>query len=266
MDFIGKVVWITGASAGIGEDLAKTFSKQGSKLVLSARNETELKRVKADCAGSESDISVLPFDLANLDLTRVKEITKQGLACFGKIDILINNGGISQRSLVKDTDISVDMKIMDINYFGQIALTKAVLPHMLERKSGHLVVVSSVMGKMSTPLRSAYCASKHALHGFFDALRSEIYLDNIKILLVCPASIKTDISLNALTGNGNEFGKMDEQQANGLSVEICSKQILQAIHKNKEEILVGPPIKNVVFLKRFFPGLYSSVIKKAKVT
>ncbi len=204
------------------------------------------------------------MDLARLD--RVEEGAKQALSLFGRVDILVNNGGISQRSLVKDTPLDVDLEIMKVNYFGQIALTKAVLPQMLERRSGHIVVVSSIMGRMATPLRSAYCASKHALHGFFDALRAEVWRDNIKVTLVLPASIRTNISVNALTGDGKAYGKMDGQQEKGLSVEACSKQILKAVAGGREEVLIGPPVKHVLLVRNLLPRIFSWGIRRAQVT
>ncbi|MBW2220600.1 MAG: SDR family oxidoreductase [Deltaproteobacteria bacterium] len=264
MKFKNKVVWITGASTGIGEALAYAFSNKEARLILSSRNESELVRVKNNCKGEKNNISILPFDLEDIDT--IPDIASKGMSTFGTIDMLINNGGISQRSLVKDTIIEVDERIMRINYLGQIALTKAILPHMLEKKSGHIVVISSIMGVMTTPLRSAYCASKHALHGFFDALRSEIWKDDISVTIVCPASIKTGISLNALTGDGQTHGKMDPQQAKGMSPEICAKKIINAVRKRREQVVIGPPVKYATLIKRFVPGIFSMIIRRAKVT
>ncbi len=264
MEFKNKVVWITGASTGIGEALAYSFAGKGARLILSSRNESELNRVKNNCKCEKGAVSILPFDLE--DTGAMLDIASQGISIFGTIDILINNGGISQRSLVKDTLIEVDERIMRVNYLSQIALTKAVLPCMLEKKSAHLVVISSVMGVMATPLRSAYCASKHALHGFFDALRAEVWKENISVTIACPASIKTDISLNALTGNGQTHGKMDPQQAKGMSSEICAAQIINAVIKKREQVIIGPPIKHVTLIKRFMPGIYSRIARSANVT
>ncbi len=264
MELSNKVIWITGASSGIGEALAYGFSKQGARLILSSRNESELMRVKQNCAGASDDSMILPFDLERLDV--VPEIAAKGIAAFGAVDVLVNNGGISQRSFVKDTAIEVDERIMRINYLGQIALTKALLPHMMERKSGHIVVVSSIMGIMATPLRSAYCASKHALHGFFDALRAEVWKDNIFVTIVCPASIRTDISVNALTGSGQRHGIMDPQIANGMDPSVCAEKIMDAVKKRREQCIIGPPVKHATLLKRFMPGLYSKIIRRAKVT
>ena len=264
MDFANKVIWITGASSRIGEALSCEFSRRGAKLILSSRNETELERVKNSCSGNRSDIAILPLDLSDLENAVKKSI--RAVSCFGHIDILVNNGGISQRSLAQDTTLAVDREIMTINYFGQIELTKAVLPHMLERGSGHIVVVSSIMGRMATPLRSAYCASKHALHGFFDALRAEVWRKNIKVTLALPASIRTSISQNALTGNGSRHEKLDAQQAGGLGADDCAAQIVKAVEKAKEEVLIGPPVKYVLFARTLLPRLYSWGIRRARVT
>jgi len=264
MKYKNKVIWITGASAGIGEALAYAFSSAGARLILSSRNESELTRVKNNCKNENKNIFILPFDLE--DINAMPDITSKGVSAFGTVDILINNGGISQRSLVKDTIIEVDERIMKINYLSQVALTKALLPHMLKKKAGHIVVVSSIMGIMTTPLRSAYCASKHALHGFFDSLRSEVWKDNIFVTMVCPAGIKTGISLNALTGDGQPHGKMDSQQEKGMSPEDCAEKIMHAVEKKREQVLIGPAVKYATIVKRFLPGFYSKIIRKANVT
>lgn len=257
-----KVVWITGASSGIGEALAKAFASEGAKLVLSSRRKEELERVKNSLKLNETDVLILPFDLN--DSSRANELTQQVLSRFGRIDILVNNGGISQRSLTKDTPIEIDRKIMEINFFGTIALTKSVLPHMLNQKSGQIIVMSSVAGKFGFYFRSAYAASKHALHGFFESLRMEIYKDNVKVLIVCPGKIRTNISINAITKDGGKHNIMDESQEKGLSPEECAKQILEALKNNKEEILIGGKETKAVWVKRMFPGYFSKIIRKQK--
>ena len=181
MYFNNKVIWITGASSGIGKSLALELSKQNTKLILSSRNEAALNAVKNECKTPEN-VVVLPLDLQ--DYNQMTSKVTKALSLFGTIDILFNNGGISQRSLAKDTLISVDKKIMDINYLGTVALTKALLPHFIEQNKGHFVVTTSIVGKVGTPLRSSYAASKHALHGFFDSLRAEVYNNNIDVTLV----------------------------------------------------------------------------------
>jgi short-subunit dehydrogenase len=267
--FQNKVIWITGASSGIGEALAKAFAAEGAKLILSARRNEELQRVKSALKLSDADVLILPFDLA--DTSKINELTEQVIARFGHIDILVNNGGISQRSLTKDTPLEIDRKIMEINFFGTIALTKSVLPHMLQQKNGHIIAMSSIAGKFGFFFRSAYSASKHALHGYFESLRMEIYKDNVNVLIICPGKIYTDISINAITETGGKHNKMDESQAKGISADVCAERILKGIKNNKKELfiggknfLIGGKELRAVWLKRFFPDLFSKMIQKQK--
>jgi dehydrogenase/reductase SDR family member 7B len=263
MDYRHQTVWITGASSGIGRALAHALASAGARLVLSARREVELNRVKEEC-GSERDILVLPFDLCNSDDLTVQ--AQAAFARFGKVDIVIYSAGVTQRSLAIDTDMAVARRFMDVNYFGAVALTKAVLPSMVARKSGHLVVLSSLAGKFGTPLRSSYAAAKHALHGYFDSLRAEVADAGIAVTIVCPGYIATDISLHSLVGDGSAYAKMDESVARGLSVDVCAQRILNAIRRRQEEVLIGGRETYAVYLKRFFPRLFSKIIRKAKVT
>lgn len=262
-EFNDKVVWITGASSGIGESLARRFYELGANLILSSNEPVELNRVAKSLGGQR--VMILPLDLDKPSSLASK--AKAALARFGCIDILINNGGISQRSLAHETRLPVDMKIMNTDFLGHVALTKSVLPSMLARKSGHIVVTSSIMGKIYTPLRSTYCAAKHALHGFFDALRAEVWSDNIRITIVCPTGVKTGISLNALTGNGRRYGTMDPVMAKGISPDECAARIIKAIIRNKEEVIIGKGFtKYASLVRRFFPGIYSRLIRRVKVT
>lgn len=260
--FKNKVVWITGASSGIGEALVHEFANKGSKLIISSRRTEELQRIKNNLKLPDADVLILPLDLA--DTSNVDELTQKVITQFGRIDILINNGGISQRSLVVDTPLKNDRDIMEVNFFGTIALTKSVLPQMLKQKSGHFVVISSIAGKFGFFYRSAYSASKHALHGFFESLRMEIYKENVNVLIVCPGKIKTNISINALTSNGKAHNKMDDSHNSGLSAEACAQEILKGIQSNKEEILIGKSELRAVWIKRFFPRLFSKLIRKQK--
>ncbi|MFY0608336.1 MAG: SDR family oxidoreductase [Cyclobacteriaceae bacterium] len=259
-----QVVMVTGASSGIGEALAYQLAIEGAKLILAARRLSELERVKAACDNKEK-VKVMTLDLA--DASNIQTKAKEAESLFGHIDVLINCGGISQRGKVIDTDIEVDRKIMEVNYFGTIALTKALLPSMIERKTGHQVIITSAVGIISTPFRSSYAASKHALHGFYDSLRSEHHEDNLKVSIILPGFIKTQISINALTGDGSKQNTMDDAQANGLSAEDCAKQILSAIKKDKEEVYIGGT-KEVaaIYMKRFFPSIFSRIVRKAAVT
>jgi len=264
MYFNNKIIWITGASSGIGKALAIALSKRNAKLILSSRNEVELQKVKELCE-NKNDIQILPIDLE--DYTHLIEKTAQALTFFGGIDILFNNGGISQRSLAKDTSIDVDKRIMDINYLGTIALTKALLPHFIQKNNGHFVVTTSIVGKVATPLRSSYSASKHALHGFFDSLRAEVYQNNIKVTLACPGFVQTNVSLNALTGDGSPQNKMDVATNNGLTSEDFVIQLLKAVKNKKQEVYIGGFKEKLgVYTKRFFPKLLSVMIRKMAVT
>lgn len=264
MFFSDKIVWITGASSGIGKALALELSNQNAKLILSSRKKQDLELVKSGCKNPDT-IKIITLDLE--DYTNLQHKADEAIAAFGKVDILINNGGISQRSLVRDTTILVDKRIMDINYLGTVGLTKAILPHFIKNKNGHFVVTTSIVGKIGTPLRSSYAASKHALHGFFDSLRAEIHQENIAVTLVCPGFINTNISKNALTGNGTPQQKMDTATANGIQPERFSKMMLKAIEQRKEEVYIsGAKEKLGVYVKRFFPKIFSMMIKKMSVT
>ncbi len=260
--FNNKVVWITGASSGIGEALVKEFSKYTSKIILSSRREDELMRVKESCSNN-SDMMILPLDLT--DFEAMEEKAKQVHEHYGQIDILVNNGGVSQRALTVDTTLEVDMKIMNINYFGTIAITKAVLPYMIKQKDGHIIVVSSVTGKIGVPLRSAYAASKHALFGFFDTLRAETYPSNISVTMVCPGYIHTQISINAFTGNGTPQNKMDKTQENGMTAEELARRMLKAASRNKQEVYIGGKEIMGIYIRRFFPRLFSKIIRKQNI-
>lgn len=257
-----KVVWITGASSGIGEALVKKYVSEDWNVILSARNEQELLRVKNECQWPAQS-TVLTLDLTEQKSFQKK--VKEAIGFYGKIDLLIHNGGISQRSLVQETHLDVDRKLMEVNFFGTVALTKEVLPHFLEKRSGSFAVITSLVGKFGSPYRSSYAASKHALHGFFDSLRAEHFQDNIHVTLICPGFIKTKISINALTADGSPLNEMDNAQAKGMSPENCAKSIYKAISRKKEEVNIGGKERFAVYLKRLFPSVFSKLIRNAKV-
>lgn len=261
MNFSKKVVWITGASSGIGEALVLAFANEGARLVLSARRKEELERVAKLC-GANTECMILPLDLA--DTSGIDVLIKQVLDRFGRIDILVNNGGISQRALALDTPLDIDRKIMEVNYFGQVAHTKSVLPHMIKQGEGQIVVISSIAGKFGFWFRSAYSASKHALHGFYESLRMETEDKGIKILLAVPGKIQSNISVNALKGDGSTHKVMDRNQAEGMPAEECARIILDAIRASKEEVLVGGREIKAVWLKRHFPKWFGKVIRRQK--
>jgi dehydrogenase/reductase SDR family protein 7 len=252
-----SVVWITGASSGIGEALAKQYVKQGAQLVLSARRESELQRVKDSCmalGAKAEDILVLPLDLLEPQL--MEEKVASVLKTFTTIDVLINNAGISQRSLCLDTSLSTYKTLLDVDVFGQIAITKAVLPVMVKQGSGHVAVTSSVAGKVGVKLRTGYCAAKHAVMGFFDALRAEVAEHGISVSTITPGFIKTDVSKNAVTENGSKFGTDDDDIKSGMDVDKCAAIIVKKLNKGVKEIAVGEGLSMVaLWLKRFAPGL-----------
>lgn len=257
-----QVVWITGASSGIGLALVDKYLQEGHKTIISSRNEEILLQIKNNSPRPE-DVYVLPLDLSKQE--EFEMLCEKAINAFGKVDLLINNGGISQRSLAIETKLDVDRKLMEVNFFGTVALSKALLPHFIANGKGHFAVVSSLVGKFGTPYRSAYAASKHALHGFFDSLRAELHQNHISVTLICPGFIKTNVSINALTGDGSTLNEMDEAQEKGMSPEECAKVIYKGIASGKEELLVGGKEKYAVYLKRFFPSIFSKILRKAKV-
>ncbi len=264
MNFKNKTVWITGASSGIGKAFAIAFSSYGANLILSSRNEDKLLEVKEACKDSKK-VAVLTLDLADHDSFNAK--VEQAIGFFDGVDILINNGGISQRSFAIDTQLSVDKQIFNVNYFGTIALTKSILPHFVLRKSGQIVVISSIMGKLGTPLRTAYAGSKHALQGFFDSLRAEVYDHNIDVTIICPGYINTEVSNNALTADGSKYNINDEGNANGMQPLVFANKAIKAIYKKKQEIIIaGFKETAAVYLKRFSPSILSKIVRKVNVT
>jgi short-subunit dehydrogenase len=264
MNLENKVVWVTGASSGIGEALVYQLAKKKCKIILSARRVSELERVKNQAQLTDENGLILPLDMENPDTFQTA--FEQVINRFNHLDVLILNAGVSQRSLAKDTLFEVDKKILNLNFLGTVALTKTVLPHFLKRKQGHYAVVTSVTGLYGTPWRTAYAASKHALHGFFDSLRAELHDDHIYVTLIAPGFVKTAISLNALTADGTPLNQMDEGQSKGISAEKCAKDIIYGIEKKKNLVLTGG-FKEIfgVYLKRFFPGIFARMIRKLKV-
>jgi len=261
--FQNKVIWITGASSGIGEAVAKKLSSSGARLILSARRGTELERVKNSCApDNQSMISILPFDLK--DASTFDSITKEALQCYGHIDLVILNGGIAQRSLAKYTSLEVDREIMEIDYFSCVALTKHLLPHFMERNQGHIVVVSSVMGIIGTPFRSGYAAAKHALHGYFDSLRAELWkkYKGVAVTLIAPGWVRTNITMNALNGDGTKLNSMDTATERGMDPTIFADKMIKAIRKRKNLAVIGG-FKEVfaVVVQRFFPDLFVKLVR-----
>lgn len=256
-----KVVWITGASSGIGQALAKDFYKSGSKLVLSGRNKAALDSL-ALTLGSNENCLVLPFDLKNI--SEFQNFFDQILEKFGSCDVLVNNAGFSQRSFALETTQEIEQSIMMVDYFAQVALAKTVLPKMIENKFGKIIVISSIAGIFGFYYRSSYSAAKHALKGYFESLRLEVEENNISILLVYPGKIKTSISLNAISTNGIKHNVMDPSHTNAMDASACSMQILKAMQSNKEYVFVGGKEILMVWIQKFFPFLFRWLIRKVK--
>lgn len=257
------VVWITGASSGIGEALAYEYNRRGARLVLSARRMEELERVRAASPRPES-IVLLPLDLTQLETH--ESVVKQALSAYGQIDLLINNGGISQRGLAHETTTEVVRQVMEVNFFGTIHLTRQLLPYMMEQRSGHIVVMSSVMGKFGTRLRSAYAASKHALHGWYDCLRQEVAVHNVDVTLVCPGYVRTNVTYNAMRADGSSLNEMGMGQMNGMEPEQFAKMLIPKLDKRKREIYIGGKEVWAVRIKRWLPGLLDAILRRVRVT
>lgn len=263
MPFENKVCWITGASSGIGEALTNELAARGARLILSARNTERLESIRKRNLPSATDIRILTLDLNRPDELSAR--AKEAIQIFGHIDFLFNNAGISQRATVNNLEMPILEKIMQVNFLGPVSLTKIVLRDMIRRQSGHIVVISSVMGKFGTQLRSGYAASKHALHGFFDSLRNEVYNDHINVTIICPGYIRTRVSINAVTADGTPLGKMEPGQEHGMDPRDCALKILDAVEKKKLEVYIGGFEIMGVYLKRFFPNLLYKIIRKREV-
>ncbi len=259
-----KTIWITGASSGIGEASAYQFAKEKANLILTATREDKLKEVQQKCISLGAQCKVLPDDLS--DLENIDERTDKAISAFGNIDIAFLNAGISQRSKTLDTSFTVDEKIMAVNFFAPVKITKRLLPKMIENGGGTIAVTSSISGKFGFPLRSAYASSKFAVYGFFETVHAEYYNDNIRVVMVCPGRIKTNISYNALEADGTKHAKMDSGQQGGMSAQKAAIKIVRAINNRKPEVLVGGKELVMVYIKRFFPALARKLVRKVSAT
>ncbi len=257
-----KTILITGATSGIGEALALQLVANNNTLILCARRENELQRVAQLCVAKGSKAATYVMDLSNVQ--NVTSVAKQVLQHHPAIDVVIHNGGISQRAEGVTTPLDVAQQIMNTNYWGAVALTQALLPSMINRKQGHIIVLSSIAGKFGFYLRSSYSASKFALHGYFESLRLELIQHNIGITMVCPGKIKTNISYNAVTATGANHNQLDPSHANAITADECAIKIIKAVHANKREVFIGGKELIAVYINRLFPTLFFHFIKKIK--
>ncbi len=260
MDFTGKTFWITGAASGMGKAVSVALARYNTHLIISDRDAEGLKITagKITKLGSTARVEVLDMSDTEGIFNTAKKVLDDG----EKISGLYQFAGISQRSLVVDTPIENDRKIMEINFFGVVALTKAVLPSMIENGGGQLAAVSSLVGKFGFPYRSAYSASKHALHGFFETILAENYKKNIRVSVLIGGRIQTNISKFAIEKDGSEHGKMDAGQANGISPEKAAQQILKGLRKDKREIPVGAGELIILKIKKYLPGIHAKIVRK----
>jgi len=256
-------VWITGASSGIGVGFAKYFAKLGYPIILSARRQEKLEDVKKQLPANVP-VEIIPLDLESSD--QIEQAWQQIEEKNIQVGILINNAGISQRSLVMETSASVIRKMFELNFFAVVNLTQKVAKQMIERGDGHIISVSSLVGKFATPRRAFYSATKHALVAFMDALRAELWQQNIRVTTVCPGYVNTGLAFNALTGDGVPQNQQDDGQKNGLSVDAFVNKTMKKMNKGKDEIYVGGKELAGVYLKRFFPNFFNRLIRQVKVT
>ena len=260
MNFKGKTFWITGASSGMGKSVSLELAKSKVRLIISDRDISGLEETAKAIQNLGSEVRIEPLDMA--DSESIAKTAERVIADGEKISGLYQFAGISQRSFVTETPLENDRKIMEINFFGVIALTKALLPSMIQNGEGQLAVASSLGGKFGFPYRSAYSASKHALHGFFESIRAENYKNNIRVSILIGGRIQTNISKFALTKDGKEHGKMDAGQANGITPEKAARQICNGLKKDKNEIPVGSSELIILQIKRFFPRIHAKLVRK----
>lgn len=259
MDFAGQVIWITGASSGIGEASARAFAAAGAHVILSSRRPAELERVRQSLP-EPGRHRVLPLDLARPE--SFPDAVAAALAHWGHVDVLVNNGGVSQRALALETEAAVERALMEVDYFGPVALTKALLPAMLARRRGQVVVVSSVMGYLGTPGRSTYAAAKHALHGYFDSLRAEVWRHGIRVTLVCPGYVRTAVGRNAL----GPRGETRDAVPHGITPERCARALLRGVARGRAEVHVGGWEMAGIYLQRLAPGLLRWLVRRMTFT
>lgn len=264
MKYKDQVVWITGASRGIGAALALAFAREGASLVLHARSMDRLEGIRQSLEETSAETMLLPFDLSakNDYAALVRRVTER----FGRIDVLVNNAGISQRALAHETTMEVDRRIFEINYFGATELTRQVLPVMLQAGGGSVAVTSSISGLFGFPMRSTYAASKHAVSGYFETLGLEMRSRGVFVTIAYPGRIRTDISLHSLQKDGKSWNKMDQGQQRGISAEACARKFLRAIYRKRRTVYIGNFELIMPYLKRYCPRLFYLLASKVSPT
>jgi short-subunit dehydrogenase len=257
VDFKNKVVLVTGASSGIGAELTKQLNAMGAVVIASARRMDRIEELKNQCVNPENIVSI---ELDLTDQSSIDSIVSE-LKKMDKLDLVIHNAGIAQKGLVIENDLEVDRKVMETNYFGTISLTKKILPIFRKQGHGWFAVVTSLAGAVGVPGRSAYSASKHALHGFFESLRAENFDCDLDVSVIMPGFIHTDITVKALKGDGSEYGKVEKSHKQGMSAEKCAQRIIHGLRKRKKNIVVGHLEILIVYIQRLSPSLYNFVVR-----
>ena len=250
----GKVVWVTGASSGIGREMALQLGSMGALLILTARHLQALEAVQAIVKDTAAACRLLPCDLS--DASQREDLCQRALAFFSRVDILINNAGISQRAMAASSNNAAERQLMELDFFAPVGLTKGLLPHFLSRNQGHIIYTGSMAGLMGFPQRSSYCAAKHALKGYAETLQLELAHTGICIMLASPGRINTPISLSAITANGQPHNKMDEGQAHGIPAASCAQKILSAAAAGKSHVFVAGKERILYWLWWWWPAMY----------
>lgn len=256
----GKSVWITGASSGIGAELARQFAREGARVIISSHEAEELEGVRKALEPVSKEVFPVVFNLGNPE--EVQATAEKVLADFGRVDVLMNNGGISTRAEAIETTIGMDRKVMEIDYFSGVILTKALLPRMIENGYGHIGVTSSISGKFGWPQRSSYAAAKHALFGFYKSLWAENNQKGIRVTIFSPGRVRTNISYHALLKDGKEHGKMDPGLDKGITPAACARKMIRAMKRNRKDVLIGSTELVMVWIHKYCKFLYYRLINR----
>lgn len=253
----GKVVIITGGTSGIGKACAMAFGKEGANVVITGRDVQKLEEVYQEL--NIQGVKALPIK-ADVSLEEDnKRMVEETLQKFGKIDILVNNAGISMRALFEDVDLSVIKKVMDINFYGAVFATKYCLPEIIKTQ-GSIVAISSIAGYRGLPGRTGYSASKFAMQGFFEALRTELLNKGVHVLVACPGFTASNIRNTALAKDGSAQGESPREEETMMSSEVVAGYILKAIKNKKRDLVLTVQGKLTVFMNRRFPGLMDRLV------